>query len=86
MAYITEKYEPVKLTARKNLPCPGCGKKVRRQRTFEQTVSPFNRNVKPGMSRNEAINAIRKALMDKSAAWKREPVLCGDCLESGAES
>jgi hypothetical protein len=40
----TYRFREIKHQASKNLPCPGCGKKVRRQRTFGQTLNPFNKN------------------------------------------
>lgn len=80
--WITERYERVPFTARKNLPCPSCGKQVRRQRTFEQTISPFNSNVTPGMTRDEAVLAIRAALMQDVAAWKAQPAMCTPCEEA----
>lgn len=86
MAWITERFEPVKLTATKNLPCPGCGKKLRRQRTFEQTISPFNSNLTPDMTRDEAVTAIRGALNAKAAQWKTEPVLCTPCKSDAGEA
>ncbi|MCP3820124.1 hypothetical protein NLX86_19085 [Streptomyces sp. A3M-1-3] len=42
--YTTTRFERVPLTATKSVPCTGCGKKVRRQRTFEQTINPYNKN------------------------------------------
>lgn len=41
---VTETYEPVKVQMVKAGKCPTCGKKVNRQRTFSQTINPFNRN------------------------------------------
>jgi hypothetical protein len=40
----TYRFEEVKRTAKKRVPCEGCGKKLNRQTTFSQTINPFNRN------------------------------------------
>jgi hypothetical protein len=80
--WITEKYEPVTETAVKNLPCPSCGKKVRRQRTFSQTISPFNTNLRPGMTYREQVKAILTALEPQIDAWQAEPVTCTPCEEA----
>ncbi|MGH9251976.1 MAG: hypothetical protein ACRD0W_21030, partial [Acidimicrobiales bacterium] len=36
-------YEAVKRTVTKAVPCAVCGRKIRRQRTFQQTINPFNK-------------------------------------------
>jgi hypothetical protein len=84
MGWVTERYEPVKLTAVKNLACPSCGKRLRRQRTFTQTISSFNSNVKPGMTSADAIIAIRAALNEQAKAWKQQAVTCDPCLDGEA--
>ncbi|MBP2581860.1 hypothetical protein J3A78_002338 [Streptomyces sp. PvR006] len=40
----TYRFEQVPLTAKKSVPCTICGKQVRRQCTFMQTISPFNKH------------------------------------------
>lgn len=65
MSYRTVRFEPVTRQASKNLPCPGCGKKVRRQRIFEMTLSPFNKN--PGGTVRTRQD-VRTALAAKAAA------------------
>lgn len=38
-------YDPIKLTTRKTfLACSVCGRPGKRQRTFRQTINPFNKN------------------------------------------
>lgn len=73
---VTERYEPVRHKAVKSLPCPGCGRKVRRQRTFTQTLSPFNRNA-DGLpcTRGEVIQKLSR----EAAEWEREPETCSKC-------
>ena len=46
--------------------CPVCGKRVRRSRTFAQTVSPFNRNP-DGTVRTRA--QISAAVLAERSAW-----------------
>ena len=69
MSTRTIRFEPIKWPASKNLPCPDCGKKVRRQKTFEMTISPFNKNPDGTVRTRPEINA---ALRDKAAAWEQE--------------
>lgn len=81
MTTYTQRFEPVTLQTSKRLPCPDCGKKVRRQRTFEQTISPFNSNVKPGMTRRDAFEAISAALEEQAIEWGQQPETCTPCSE-----
>jgi hypothetical protein len=37
-------YSKVKHTAKRRVTCNVCGKHLNRQRTFEQTVNPWNKN------------------------------------------
>lgn len=58
MRTVTTHYAPVKQGATKHGYCPVCGKGVQRSRTFEQTVSPFNKTADgqvktPGQIREE---------------------------------
>lgn len=42
---VTTTYDPVKLTSSKSFKaCRVCGRPGKRQRTFRQTLNPFNRN------------------------------------------
>lgn len=72
------RFEKVKLHGEKNHRCPGCGKKVRRQRTFWQTVSPFNRNAQgQPCTRQEVLEKVRKELTD----WQAKPERCTPCAD-----
>jgi hypothetical protein len=84
MAWVTERYEQVPLTAHKNLPCPACGKKVRRQRTFTETINPFRRDLTPGMSSTEVFQVVMKSLQAKADEWAKKPVLCTPCEDGEA--
>lgn len=69
-------YEQLQTTALKSLPCPGCGRKVRRQRTFTETLNPFNRNA-AGQPRTH--HEVYESLRIQVAAWRAEPVICSRC-------
>jgi hypothetical protein len=67
---VTTRFEVVKLYAEKNLPCPGCGKKTRRRRTFEGTINPWNVNA------DGSVKTRREVYLDlqsQAAEWKRIP-------------
>jgi hypothetical protein len=77
MATYTERYEAVTFPAAKNLRCPGeCGKKVRRQKTFQQTISPFNRNAEGQVKTRPEIFAELRAQAEE---WQQKPELCTPC-------
>lgn len=79
MTSYTQKFESVPLPASKNLPCPGCGKKVRRSRTFSQTINPFNKNAAgQAKTRQEILAELR----ERAAAWKQEPEQCTPCADA----
>jgi hypothetical protein len=79
--YTTTRFERVPLTAVKNVPCAGCGKKVRRQRTFEQTINPFNKHA-DGIPKSRI--DILGELKNKADAWKAEPEIHTKCAETVA--
>lgn len=74
--YVTERFHEYKFPTMKNLPCPGCGKKVRRARTFTGTCNPFTT---PAYMSREQMAEKRKPQID---AWLAEPVTCGKCAEA----
>lgn len=63
-------FDKVSYPATKNLPCPGCGKRLRRSRTFSATENPWNRNL-DGTARTRT--EIVAALVEKARVWAREP-------------
>jgi len=65
----TYRFREIKHQASKNLPCPGCGKKLRRQRTFSQTLNPFNKNA-DGQVKTEL--EIVRELNTTAAEWETE--------------
>jgi hypothetical protein len=81
----TIKFEEVTRGARKNLPCPDCGKKVRRQITFSQTINPWNKNA---AGEPKTWQEIQEELKADVAKWAAKPVQCKSCRdasEGGAE-
>lgn len=75
----TIRYPEFKQPATKNLPCPMCGKKVRRSTTLTMTESPFNKN--PDGTIRSA-QQIREALLEQARQWSAEPVTCTPCSEA----
>jgi hypothetical protein len=74
----TIRFRPVGLTAYKACRCFSCGKRLRRQRRFEQTLNPYNRT--GGIPKSAAeIMAEERA---RAAAWKQEPETCRACAEA----
>ncbi|KAB1146762.1 hypothetical protein F7R91_14375 [Streptomyces luteolifulvus] len=66
----TYRFREIKHQASKSLPCPACGKKLRRQRTFSQTLNPFNKN-KDGQVKTEL--EIVRELVVVASKWEAEP-------------
>jgi hypothetical protein len=70
------RFERVKFSAAKRYKCATCGKTVRRQRTFEQTLSPWNKNAAgEEATRSEVVEKLRA----EAAAWGAAPDYCTDC-------
>lgn len=65
------RYEEVRAQGRKSGPCVVCGKDARRQRTFTNTINPFNR--KPDgahRSRAEVVANVQRLARE----WEAEPL------------
>lgn len=77
----TYRFERVPLTATKSVRCTVCGKKIRRQRTFEQTINPFN---KTADGQVKTYKHIYPELEAKATAWKAEPETHAKCEEAAA--
>lgn len=77
MRVITETYHEVRHLERKMARCPGCGKRMRRQRTFTNTFSPFNRDPKTGLPRT--YEQVMEHLQELGADWKGKPEWCPEC-------
>jgi len=50
--------------------CPVCGRRVRRAKTFEQTVNPYHPAIMPGMTYLEACTAVRLAVEADARDWQ----------------
>lgn len=67
---VTTRFEVVKFHGEKNLPCPGCGKRARRRRTFEGTINPWNVNSDGTVKTRREIFL---GLQAQAAEWKLLP-------------
>jgi hypothetical protein len=77
----TYRFDKVEWQASKRLPCPNCGKRVRRQTTLWQTVNPWNKNPdgEPKTQRE-----ILAELREQAAEWEQKPEQCTPCRDGGA--
>jgi hypothetical protein len=75
----TYRYEEVKHTAKRRVTCSVCGKKFNRQRTFEQTVNPWNMNPNGSV---RTYQEVRAAVFALAQQWQPEP----DCGKHEATS
>ena len=72
-------FEEVTRRASKVVKCAGCGKTVRRRRTFMQTLNPFNKNAAGDpKTRSE----IWIELDEQAGGWQAEPERCIPCLRA----
>jgi hypothetical protein len=78
----TIRFEPVGLTAHKSVKCQSCGKRLRRQRRFEQTVNPYNRLHGIPKTATEILTEERA----KAADWRQQPETCTACSEAAGPS
>lgn len=71
-------YEPVRVQVTKAMPCPACGRKVRRQRTFQQTINPWNKNADGTVKTSfEVLRAVRI----QAKEWQEQPETCASHKE-----
>jgi hypothetical protein len=77
----TYRFEEIARTGRKNLPCPSCGKKVRRQQAFTMTLNPYNRDPETGLPRTRS--QISAALGEQVREYEQQPVTCTPCEHAG---
>jgi hypothetical protein len=68
-------FEEVRLSATKSVKCK-CGKRVRRSKTFFQTINPFNKRTDGQM---KCRSDICTELTADVKQWKAEPELCAAC-------
>ena len=67
----TVTYEPVKRTIAKSFVCQVCTRKGRKQKTFRQTISPFNKNADGTV---KTWHDIIIELDAKAEHWEPEPI------------
>jgi hypothetical protein len=82
MSPYTHKFPKVQCVAEKSAPCSGCGKRVRRQKTFWQTLNPLN-TLPDGTVKDRTY--ILRELYDEANAWRKAPEQCAKCRD-GASS
>jgi hypothetical protein len=75
MQRVVYTYEPVRVQAFKRHPCPVCGKLLRRQRTFQETINPFNKN--PDGTQKTGQEVLR-SVQAKADAWQQAPETCSN--------
>lgn len=63
----------------KSVKCGYCKAPVRRQRTFFQTMNPFNTHALTKRPKDR--EQIERELVELGRAWQRQPELCVDCAE-----
>lgn len=72
----TYRFSEVPLYGTKSVPCAGCGKKLRRQRKFFQTLNPFNKDAD---GRPKTVQQIHAELAEECRQWEQEPETCRNC-------
>lgn len=77
----TYRFEEIKLSGSKKVPCGQCGKKVSRTRTFEQTINPLNKN-DDGTAKTA--RQVAASVREELRAWqaKQEGELCASCYKA----
>jgi hypothetical protein len=76
-------FDKVARTFVKNVRCSYCKAPVRRQRTFYQTINPFNVHAFTKQPKDR--EQIGRELQELGAAWQRQPELCAECEEHAEE-
>ncbi len=77
----TYRYAPHKVSAKKTVKCEGCGKRMTRSTTFEQTENPFNRNKETGLPKT--LPEIYAELKQEKQEWESDKsgYYCWPCEE-----
>lgn len=74
--HIRTVYDQIKAKGQRSGVCTVCGKSGKRQRTFSQTNSPFNRHP-DGTQRTD--DEIYKDVREQARAWSKEPFVHPKC-------
>ena len=81
----TIRFEEVRRQFTRSNPCPGCGRKVRRQRTFSQTINPFNQTGEGDDRHVKSRREIWDELAAAGAEWQAEAETCSRCESAGGD-
>ena len=76
------RFHAIKHRAIKSGMCVDCGKRTRRQVTFEQTLNPFNK-LPDGTVKSA--RDISLELAEEAETWRAEPIQCGSCETAARE-
>lgn len=76
----TYRFQRIAWTGVRRGKCTLCGKYRKRQRTFEQTASPFNKH-KSGPKQGQVRTAIeiQDEVRAQAKGWEQEPHVCATC-------
>lgn len=66
-------------TTKKGKCAGGCGKSLKRTKTFTQTVNPFNKNKATGLPKT--YREVQQAVTLEGERWESIPVICEGCLD-----
>ncbi|MEU7338638.1 hypothetical protein [Streptomyces sp. NPDC007074] len=76
----TYRFQEVPLYAKKSVTCAGgCGKTLRRQKKFAQTLNPFNKGAD---GRPKTTRQIHAELSEKAKQWQVAPETCDSCFHA----
>lgn len=70
-------FDKITRTFRKAVPCGKCGRTVTRQKTFLQTLNPFNVHELTKLPKDR--QQIVRELNEEGELWKLAPVNCSTC-------
>lgn len=77
----TYRFEEVSHTAKRRVTCVVCGKKFNRQRTFTNTINPFNKNAE-GLPKT--YHEVREAVFALARQWQPKPYCWDHYDDAGA--
>lgn len=69
-------YDVVKHSALKSGKCSVCGKWIKRSKTFEATVNPYNQNASGRIKTHEEVH---QDLIQRAHVWLASPIKCALC-------
>jgi hypothetical protein len=69
-------FQEVKRMGDKNLPCPGCGNKVKRRTTIVHTINPYNRRTD---GTPKSYTEVLEDVYTELKTWQKTPVVCTKC-------